>query len=957
MFCLNVQRLIDRADGTGAAGYDYRYLIACRYIGGVGVGLAIEQRTLGILHSDLRILTRGNVNDIIIRSVLGRDDFLGRRWILGLYGAIGTCHNIGHIAGGVEGRILNADNLFCNAGSAGIVGQGLHADLHLNIFIRIGVTVFHRKHTIGEGDVLDLAPTVNTILGIVELTVVPIPAASVCTLVDVLRNVVRQAFQHNLLSCTDCNHRPGQVLRWRNLIQNCQRLRLGHGVAVFRTIEEIILCQDIDMLVGIQIDFLTVDVHTCQVPLHSQLAQIGSNQLRGSVHLAVKLGGEQYLAGIVLLDVDDQAAISRLDQVQRIRNLVSRTDCLVYYRILRQADALQADVINRAGEDDGIACAAQTQNWHKAAGAVLAGIDEALLGCRIIIMLLTVAIIYKGRVIPCTNMLRLGLRLRCKRTSQVRQVSVLEFLAYCVNQSPVRQDVRTLINDVVLCPGATELIQRQTSTTHGCHKVVLIHQQRLIIGIVNQALFLRTIGFILMLQVQSAGSHQIDGDAVVKDVNVESFFAPPPFIVVIQRMGIDVFRVGITIVMERSILFECLKGLAHGADTLYEHLDQLCYITIVQVSIFVLVDSFTIRSGLEILCFILVLENIVSVFCFLHHFGYMNCSTKRIALVVTILLCILPIAFRITCDGLGIGLVSFLNDGNAGAIHCNVQHIVHCHCLARKHVTVCVHGLLLEGVRLVLDIAVRIQHAKLVVLNTVDRLVGRLVCKAGIAYIAGIYLELVSVQHKQAVAQVNRLCNFLSANIDHSSVIIDVHGVAGSIRHGVAVFVLLFVEGLAVIGFELHTGEGAFIGDGSGDFDEAVVVDGKRFLDCSKGSGIPLIVRPPGDVSYLSDAEGITTVHIGIQPHILAFNFNTCLGCSGVVFLPEDVIEWRIGIDNGLTKRCRLHIERSVIVVVGVVCTITHNTYRAPGSQEVGDRKVITVCLDSDIIDQMGISG
>ena len=934
---LNVQRLALGADGTGAAGCDDGCLSAGDHIGGMGIRFAVEEGTLRIVHTDFHILTCGDVHDLVIRSVLRSFDLL--RCGCAQHGdrTIGTGHNIRRVAILVEGRELNVGDIAGAAAAAHKVGVGLLVNPNLNVFLSVGVIILHRNDAVGNADVLlfDCRPVGLTVHRIVECAVVS-PVAGAADLVDVMSNVIRQTLQHNLLSTEDFDDRPVLILHGRNLIQDLQRLRFGHGMSVFLTIEDIVDRQNIDMIVLVNIDRLAVFVNTRQVLLHCQLTEFGSNQLCGGVNTAIKLGSK------VFADVDDQTA---LGQIHRTRDMVSVV-LRLYHIIFRQTDGLQADIFNRTGEDDGIARTAETQNRYQSGGAVYAVIDEALFGFRIVLVRLAVRC--KRRVMRCTNQFLPDLLF-----SRVRIIFVSRKLpAFCINQLPGV----ILVNDVVLLTqGAVQIIELHPRVCLLLIKGCLLHQKLLIVVDQRDGFLFGFRGIMLIIQEQLAGQNPVDGDIFVKDENIISAVVLPPLFVFIQCVSIKICRVGDLIVEGLTFPAEPLEALGQGRDHLDIHHYRLQsrYVTTIEfrTTILIFVLGGSILRVLDYFFTITCDKNQVSISIFLllvFHAGNMNRCLGRVCLVVTIAVCILPIAFLITCDGLGIRLVFFLNDGNAGAIHCSVQHILYIHRLARKHVTTSVHGLLLERVRLVLDTAVLIQHAKLIVLNTEDFLVGRLVCKASKAYIVIIKLEFGSVQQKQTIAQINLVENILLAQNDRLSIAVQAVNV-----DGIAVFVLRFVEGQAILGCILHAAEFAFIGDGSGDFGECVGLDGKGLLDRLEGSVGPRIVRPPGNVPHLGDAVSIVG-KVGFQPHSFVPDIDAVLGLCRVSLFPENIIQLRIlRVDNCLTERRILHINLFAIDIVGVVTATTLNLYSITGSQEVCERKVIPVCQDSDFVQQL----
>ena len=362
---LDVQRLVLRTDGAFAAGRDDGGFLLCYHTGSLGVIIAIEQRAVGVIDTDLYIFSGGNVLDRIVGAAFHCRNQLCCRCVHHDHRAIGTGLDIGGVAVFVIGGKFHECDFFQ------VVLRRSLVNPKFNISLCLGIKVGNRDHAVLDLNVPlgNRRPVVFSVCGIVESTVIP-PIAGVADFVDVVGNVVCQPFQGDVLSFKNSNLRA-LVQRRRNLIEDTQGLRFRHGVAGFCAVEQALMVHYIDMVLAVHIDGLAVFVDTGQVFAYRQLAQFFRNKLCGGVDLAVKLGGK------VLLDIDDQAA---LGQVHGLGDLVGIA--AVHHGVCRKLGCVQADICDFSGKGDGIARTSkpQHQNLRILLCAMPGGIDEVLPG-------------------------------------------------------------------------------------------------------------------------------------------------------------------------------------------------------------------------------------------------------------------------------------------------------------------------------------------------------------------------------------------------------------------------------------------------------------------------------------------------------------------------------------------------------------------------------------------------
>ena len=362
---LDVQRLVFRTDGTCAAGRDDGGLLLCYHAGGLGVIIAIEQGTIGVIDTDFYIFSGGNVLDRIVGAAFHCRNLLRCRCAYHDHGAIGTGLDIDGVAVFVIGGKFHECDFFQ------VVLRRSLVNPKFNISLCLGIKVGNRDHAVLDLNVPlgNRRPAVFPVCGIVESAVIP-PIAGGADIVDVVGNVVCQPFQGDVLSFKNSNLRAG-VLRRLNLIEDTQGLRFRHGVVSFGAVEQALMVHYIDMVLAVHIDGLAVFVDTGLIFAYRQLAQFFRNKLCGGVDLAVKLGGK------VPLDIDDQTA---LGQVHGLGDLVGIA--AVHHGVCRKMGGFQADICDFSGKGDGIARTSkpQHQNLRILLCAMPGGIDEVLPG-------------------------------------------------------------------------------------------------------------------------------------------------------------------------------------------------------------------------------------------------------------------------------------------------------------------------------------------------------------------------------------------------------------------------------------------------------------------------------------------------------------------------------------------------------------------------------------------------
>ena len=192
---LDVQRLVFRTDGACAAGRNDGGFLLCYHTGGLGVLIAIEQGTIGVIDTDLYIFSGGNVLDRIVGAAFHCRNRLRCRCAYHDHGAIGTGLDIGGVAVFVIGGKLHECDFFQ------VVLRRSLVNPKFNISLCLGIKVGNRDHAVLDLNVLlgNRRPAVFSVFGIVESAVIP-PIAGIADFVDVVGNVVCQPFQGDLLS-------------------------------------------------------------------------------------------------------------------------------------------------------------------------------------------------------------------------------------------------------------------------------------------------------------------------------------------------------------------------------------------------------------------------------------------------------------------------------------------------------------------------------------------------------------------------------------------------------------------------------------------------------------------------------------------------------------------------------------------------------------------------------------
>ena len=192
---LDVQRLVFRTDGTFAAGRDDGGLLLCYHAGGLGVIIAIEQGTIGVIDTDFYIFSGGNVLDRIVGAAFHCRNQLCCRCVHHDHGAIGTGLDIDGVAVFVIGGKFHECDFFQ------VVLRRSLVNPKFNISLCLGIKVGNRDHAALDLNVPlgNRRPAVFPVCGIVESAVIP-PIAGVADFVDVVGNVVCQPFQGDVLS-------------------------------------------------------------------------------------------------------------------------------------------------------------------------------------------------------------------------------------------------------------------------------------------------------------------------------------------------------------------------------------------------------------------------------------------------------------------------------------------------------------------------------------------------------------------------------------------------------------------------------------------------------------------------------------------------------------------------------------------------------------------------------------
>ena len=362
LLCLNVQRFGLCADGACAPGCNHSCLLPCRNIGCFGIGVAVEQRAVGVVYTDLHILSCRDVHDLVRGSILSCHNALGGLNPLQNHRAVGARGDIAHlIAAELREPIVGGQFAFCVI----LLEDGQCNSLAV-------CRVAYGDDAVCNTDIVltDGRPAGVAIRRVIEgASVSRVPDS-----IDILCDVIRQPLQHDGLARQNLNVGAACVDRRRNHVQDSHGFGLCHPGLRSLTVEHAV--HQLVNIAGflIQIDSFSVDIDIGIGALHSQSTQVRCDQLCGSVDTAVKLGFKA--AG----NIDNQTA---LGQIQGIGDLVAV--CLTSHGKLlgRNLHRLENDVGNLTGEDGMntiFLWAAEAENQDLLRGAVPVGIHEAFFG-------------------------------------------------------------------------------------------------------------------------------------------------------------------------------------------------------------------------------------------------------------------------------------------------------------------------------------------------------------------------------------------------------------------------------------------------------------------------------------------------------------------------------------------------------------------------------------------------